>query len=300
MKILLFGKNGQLGRELHRSLQPLGEVIALTRQQADFSKPDELREVVRKTKPDVIVNAVAYTAVDKAEDEEPLATTINGAAVGVLAEAARESGALLLHYSTDYVFDGSKASPYTEDDVPNPVNAYGRSKLAGEQAIKNVEPDHVILRIAWIYSMTGNNFLLTMLRLMRERESLNVVDDQVGTPTWSRLIAEASAHVIRQSIAERAEASFKSGLYHLGCTGSTSWHGFASRIREFSLRDDRPGESCEILKTSSAEFATRAERPANSRLSIERFCDHFGLTMPDWVDGLALCMDAEYGVEWHD
>ncbi|MCA1767140.1 MAG: dTDP-4-dehydrorhamnose reductase, partial [Idiomarina sp.] len=192
MKILLFGKNGQVGWELNRSLQPLGEVIALDRDEADFSRPESLREIVRKIKPDVIVNAVAYTAVDKAEAEEALAATINSIAPGVLAEEALSINALLIHYSTDYVFDGTKQGPYVETDVPKPINAYGRTKLAGEQVIQSSGCDYFIFRTSWVYASRGHNFLLTILRLAKERDELNIVADQIGSPTSARLIAETT------------------------------------------------------------------------------------------------------------
>ena len=188
MKILVTGKNGQVGWELSRSLIPLGEVISLGKNECDLSKPETLPAIIQDIQPDIIVNAAAYTAVDKAEAEEKLATIINGISVGVIAEEAKKHNALLVHYSTDYVFDGKKTDRYLEDDIPNPINAYGRSKLLGEQAIKAVEVNHLILRTSWVYSARGHNFLRTILRLVEERDELNIIADQIGSPTWARLI----------------------------------------------------------------------------------------------------------------
>ena len=226
MKILLFGKNGQVGWELNRSLQPLGEVVALSREEADFSNPESLRKIVSEISPDVIVNAVAYTAVDKAEEEEELAAIINGVAPGILAEEALKINALLIHYSTDYVFDGAKDSPYIETDKPNPINAYGRTKLAGEVVIQSSDCDYLIFRTSWVYASRGHNFLLTMLKLASEREELSIVADQMGAPTTAKLIADTTALSIRQAMGEKQSGNFSSDLYHLATSGSTSWHGF--------------------------------------------------------------------------
>jgi dTDP-4-dehydrorhamnose reductase len=293
VRILLTGRTGQVGWELARSLLPLGDVIALGRAQADLADPEALRPVVRGLRPDVIVNAAAYTAVDRAEDEEDLATRINGEAPGVLAEEAARCAALLVHYSTDYVFDGRKAGPYSEDDVPNPINAYGRTKLAGERAIQAAGGDFLILRTSWVYAARGHNFLRTILRLAREREELKVVADQMGAPTWARFIAEASAHVLRQAQAERAAASFDSGLFHLTSSGHTSWHGFATAIVDAALRYLPEGtvKARRIESIAAEQYPTPAKRPMDSCLASRGLAQRFGLVMPAWERSLALCMD---------
>ena len=292
MKILLFGKNGQVGWELNRSLQPLGEAVALGRKDADFSNPESLRNIVRETKPDVIVNAVAYTAVDKAEDEKDLALVINGASPGVLAEEALKINALLVHYSTDYVFDGTKNSPYVEDDKPKPVNLYGRSKLAGEQVIKSSGCDYLILRTSWVYSSRGHNFLLTMLKLAREREELSVVADQIGSPTSARLIADTTAHCIKQSVKERLVGIFSSDLYHLTSSGYTSWHGFAEEV--INTVKKKPASKLIIKQLKAiptADYPTPAMRPMNSQLALKKLESIFSLKMPGWRNELELCIE---------
>jgi len=294
VRILVTGCNGQVGWELVRCLQPLGEVIAVDRRQMDLSNLDGIKITLRNIAPDIIVNAAAYTAVDKAEDNEPEAMLINEQAPGVLAAEAKQIGALLIHYSTDYVFDGTKPISYTEDDTPNPINAYGRSKLMGEQAIQAVDMNYIILRISWVYAARGANFLRTILRLAQERDELNIVADQIGTPTWARLIAESTAHVIRQSQIERTNDSFQSDIYNLTAAGETSWFGFAQAIVEqarflpdlsLTLKDLRP-----IL---SEDYPTPAQRPMNSRLATAKLENHFGLQMPSWDAALKLCL-AEY------
>jgi len=291
MKILLFGKNGQVGWELHRSLQPLGEVTALGRKEADFSNPESLRVIVRKTKPDVIVNAAAYTAVDKAEEEEELAATINEMAPRALAEEALKLNALLVHYSTDYVFDGSKNEPYSETDTPNPINAYGRTKLAGELAIQSSGCDYLIFRTSWVYASRGHNFLLTMLKLTQEREKLSIVADQIGAPTSARLIADTSVHCIKQSAKERLLGVFSSDLYHLTASGHTSWHGFTEEIVSFA------GNSMnlhlkikEVKAIPTTEYPTPATRPMNSRLALTKLESIFTIKVPDWKIALFVCM----------
>lgn len=292
MKILLFGKNGQVGWELNRSLQPLGEVIALGRKEADFSDPESLRKIVSDISPDVIVNAVAYTAVDKAESEEELATAINGVAPGVLAEEALKTNALFIHYSTDYVFDGTKSSSYVETDEPNPVNAYGRTKLAGEKAVQLSGCDYLIFRTSWVYSARGNNFLSTILRLAQEREELNVVSDQIGAPTSARLIAETTLMCLQKSIKERCDAEFTSDLYQLTASGSTSWHGFARKI--ISIANDSLQMTVRVAKINEVltrDYPSKADRPCNSKLSSNKLEAYFGLQMPDWVNLLELSAD---------
>ncbi|HKV55968.1 MAG TPA: dTDP-4-dehydrorhamnose reductase, partial [Candidatus Binataceae bacterium] len=212
MKLLVTGANGQVGWELRRSLLPLGEVVALDRNACDLSRPQELIRIIRGVRPDVIVNAAAYTAVDKAEEEEALATEINGAAAGVIADEARKLGALLIHYSTDYVFDGAKTDAYTEDDPPHPINAYGRSKLAGERAIEQCGGRYLILRTSWVYAARGHNFLRTILRLARERDELRIVADQIGAPTWASDIASVTAAIAQQTSGQRNVGSFSSGI----------------------------------------------------------------------------------------
>jgi len=292
MKILLIGKNGQVGWELQRSLSLLGEVIALDRQQANLLEPQTLLDLIRQTLPQVIVNSAAYTAVDKAETEEAAATQINGATVGEIAGAAREIGALFIHYSTDYVFDGCKDAPYVEEDEPNPQNAYGRSKLAGERAIKQAGGDSLILRTSWVYAARGQNFMKTMVRLFREREELRVVSDQVGAPTWARMIAEATADIVTQAMRMRADGSFASGIYHLTASGEVTWHGFATLIADLANRSNIQDavKVKHIVPILTADYPLPAKRPANSRLSCEKLRRDFGITMPQWDDSVRLCL----------
>lgn len=288
MKILLFGKNGQLGWELNHSLASLGEVVAVGRDEADFSRPGSLRKIIQKISPDVIVNAVAYTAVDKAEDEEALATIVNAVAPGVLAEEALKQKALLIHYSTDYVFDGTKACAYVETDEPNPVNAYGRSKLAGELAIQGSGCEFFIFRTSWVYSSRGNNFLLSMLRLAKERGELSIVADQFGAPTWARTIAQITSKIIVQIPSSRW--SEYSGLYHLAASGKTSWYGFAQAIMD--LAKQRPGlATASVNKIGTDEYPTPAKRPAFSVLDCTQLNRRLGLSLPDWSESLASCME---------
>lgn len=292
MRILLTGCNGQVGWELNRTLSPLGEILPLNRLQLDLADLSGLRQTVQKYSPDVIVNAAAYTAVDKAETEQALAFRINAEAPGVLAEEANKSGALLIHYSTDYVFDGGKSSAYMEEDTPHPINAYGHSKLAGEKAIQAIGGDHLILRTSWVYAARGNNFLKTILRLAAEREVLNIVDDQIGSPTWARLIAETTAHMLRQSLFERLQGRFSSGIYHLTSTGETSWYGFANAIVEIARQQGSLTlKNRTINPIPATHYPLPAPRPINSRLSTERLQQHFQLELPSWTDALKLCME---------
>ncbi|MDA8109626.1 MAG: dTDP-4-dehydrorhamnose reductase [Betaproteobacteria bacterium] len=280
MRILLTGRNGQVGWELERTLPPLGEVIATDRATLDLSKPDAIRRVVREAKPDLIVYAAAYTAVDKAESEPELAHAINATAPGVLAEEAKRLGALLVHYSTDYVFDGCKTTPYVEDDAPNPLNVYGASKLAGERAIQASSCRHLIFRTSWVYGARGHNFLLTILRAAREKPELRVVDDQLGAPTWCREIARATADAIPLALADPS----KLGLYHASCTGATSWFGFAVEILRVA---DIPTR---VHAIASSQHPTAALRPANSRLSNVKLATTLGIALGDWRESLARCM----------
>ena len=293
MKILVTGRSGQVGWELNRCLLPLGEVVAVDYPEVDFSKPEGLRTVVREIRPDIIVNAAAYTAVDKAESEEELATLINAVAPGVLAVEAERSGALFIHYSTDYVFDGTKDGPYTEDDEPNPINAYGRTKLAGEKAVAQSGCDHLILRATWVYAARGKNFLKTMLRLAQEREELRIVADQYGTPTWARNIADVTAHVLAIAQRERQTGGFKSGTYHLCAGGKTSWHGFAKAIIE-RARQLAPAVNIKterVLPIATEDYPLPAPRPGNSQMDSGSLTARFGLTMPEWHEAMKLCID---------
>lgn len=291
MKILLTGCNGQVGWELARALLPLGDIIAVNRSQVDLSDPDGLRRIVQKVSPDVIVNPAAYTAVDKAETDRDMAFLINAEAPRVLAEEAAKSAALLIHYSTDYVFDGTKNTPYTEEDATHPVNVYGQSKLAGEQAIQAAGADHLILRTSWVYAARGQNFLKTILRLAAEREELAIVADQVGSPTWARLIAETTAHILRQSLLERRQGHFNSGVYNLTSVGETSWHGFAQAIVEIARQQGMPALKNRIINPiPTTAYPAPAKRPLNSRLSTDRLEQRFGLKMPSWDAALRLCM----------
>ena len=292
MKILLFGKNGQVGWELNRSLQPLGEVVALGRREADFSDPGSLRDILQSTRPDVIVNAVAYTAVDKAEDEEDLADLVNSVAPGIIAEEALKNDALLIHYSTDYVFDGTKTSTYNEADEPNPLNAYGRTKLAGERAIMSSGCDFLILRTSWVYASRGNNFLLTILKLAGERNELSIVADQTGSPTSARSIADATALCIHQAHERRRSEDFSSGLYHLTSSNCTSWHGFSEEI--IKIARCMPGIELKvktIKKIPSDQYPTPAKRPMYSCCSNAKIEKTFNIRLPDWKQSLRLCME---------
>jgi dTDP-4-dehydrorhamnose reductase len=285
--ILLTGVSGQVGFELARTLQGLGNVVAVDRSGLDLGDLDQVRRVVRDVKPALIVNPAAYTAVDKAESEVDSAMRANGEAPGVLAEEAKRLGAALVHYSTDYVFDGTKDGAYVEDDAVNPQNVYGKSKLAGEQAIAASGCDHLIFRTSWVYGTRGKNFLLTMERLGAEREELSVVADQIGAPTWAVTIAALTANVLAQgAVADAGWWSEKSGVYHLTATGSTSWHGFAQAIFELSDLEKKP-----LVKPIPASaYPTPAPRPANSRMCIDKLSATFQISAPDWRDALRNCL----------
>lgn len=291
MKLLLFGADGQVGWELRRSLMPLGAVVALTRKDCDLSRPERAAAAISEFAPDVIVNAAAYTAVDRAEDEEDLAMTVNAHAVGVMAEEARRRGALFVHYSTDYVFSGGKQTSYSEDDAPAPVNAYGRSKLAGETAIRDADCDHVVLRTSWVYAARGHNFANTILRLARERDELSIVVDQTGAPTWARNIADATALVIAQAVRDRLAGAFSSGVFHLTAAGATTWHGFAQAILENAVRDGGEGGARpRLVPIATADYPTKAKRPRNSVLCNRRIAERYHIVMPDWAEALRLCL----------
>ena len=290
MKILITGSNGQVGFELARTLLPLGEVFALNREKADLTNLEKLRSTIQQIQPDVIVNAAAYTAVDKAESERNTAFLINEKVVAVLAQEAKKLNALLIHYSTDYVFDGTKDVPYNEDDVTNPLNVYGESKLAGEQAIQQSSADYLILRTTWIFASRGQNFVKSILRLAAEREELNIVADQIGAPTSARFIAETTAHILRQTQQERGAKIFKSGIYNLTNSGETSWHGFAEKIVELARRKNIELKNRVIHPIPTTAYPTPAKRPLNSRLSTQKLTQHFGLMMSSWETVLEHCL----------
>lgn len=288
-RILLTGKNGQVGWELQRTLAPLGQVIALDAAELDLADADAIRRKVREIRPHIIVNPAAYTAVDKAESEPELAMAINGVAPGVFAEEAKKLGAFLIHYSTDYVFDGAKKGAYVEDDAPNPLSEYGKSKLAGEQAIRAADCNHLILRTSWVYGARGKNFLLTMLRLAKERSELRIVDDQIGAPTWCRSLAEITAQILAQLHAPGAtqeDMGRVSGTYHLTSADSVSWYGFAAEI----IRQAGIQPVPKLVPIPSQEYPTPAVRPMNSVLSNDKLLRTFGLQAGSWQGNLRLCM----------
>jgi len=287
MKILLLGKNGQVGWELQRALAPLGEVIARDRRTtpaADLSDPESLAAIVRDARPDVIVNAAAHTAVDKAEGEADLARAVNTTAPAVLAREAAALGAWLVHYSTDYVFDGSGTAPWTESAPVAPLSVYGQTKADGEAAIRLSGCRHLIFRTSWVYAARGGNFAKTMLRLARERDRLTVVSDQFGAPTGADLIADVTAHAVRAA-AQRPDVS---GTYHLVAAGETTWHGYARHVIEQARAAGQDlrvaADAVEPVPTSA--FPTPARRPANSRLDTTRLRNTFGLTLPSWQSGV--------------
>jgi dTDP-4-dehydrorhamnose reductase len=283
LRVLVTGRDGQVGRELARLLGGLGEVTATGRAELDLSSDDAIRSAVREVRPQLIVNAAAYTAVDKAESEPDFARRINAEAVATLAAEAKAVGAAVIHYSTDYVFDGEKATPYVEDDRTNPLSVYGKSKLGGEQALAAAGIPHLILRTSWVYGGEGKNFLLTILRLATEKPELRIVDDQVGAPTWSRDIAAATATIAarwRQS----GFADTKSGVYHMTARGRTSWYGFAEEaIRLRALSADAKGmKLARLVAIPSAEYPTPAARPKNSQLDCGKLAREFDCRLPDW------------------
>jgi dTDP-4-dehydrorhamnose reductase len=286
--MLVFGRIGQVGWELRHKLACLGPVTGVEYPEIDFTKPDSIRNAVRAAAPAVIINAAAYTAVDKAETEPEIAMAINGTAPGVLAEEARRLGSILVHYSTDYVFDGAKQSAYLEADAPNPQNVYGKSKLAGDEAIQAVGGDYLILRTSWVYGARGSNFLLTMLRLAMERDELRIVDDQTGAPTTSECIAQATANLLAQLLAPQGGGlQGRSGIYNLTNAGETTWFGFAKAF----LTKHYGTETPKLIPIPTSEFPRPAKRPANSRLSCQRLEETFGAVMPHWEDALSLVLE---------
>jgi dTDP-4-dehydrorhamnose reductase len=285
-RILLIGKIGQVGWELRRTLAPMAQVTCVDFPEIDLTSGDSIRQWVLQSRPKIVINAAAYTAVDKAESEADRAMKINGVAPGILAEEAKKLGALLVHYSTDYVFDGTKTEPYVEADAPNPLGVYGRSKLAGDEAVRAVGGTHLIFRLCWVYGARGQNFMLTMMRLARERETLRIVRDQIGCPTWSRMIAETTALAVRQ--AARDFAAF-TGTYHLASSGVTSWHGFAEAIVNQMPSEGRKCSRVEAI--ASSEYPTPTKRPAYSVLACEKLKRTFGLQLPAWEASLSQALE---------
>jgi dTDP-4-dehydrorhamnose reductase len=288
MSILVTGKNGQVGQALLRSLAGLDEIVALDRSQLDLADLDAVRYTVQTLRPDLIINAAAYTAVDAAETDVALAMRINAEAPGALAEEAKKIGATLIHYSTDYVFDGSKEGAWTEDDLPAPLSVYGRSKLAGEQAIAASGAAHLILRTSWVYGLEGKNFLLTMLRLAQSRHELSIVNDQHGAPTWSHTIAQATADIVRRAGSGAQRAAYFSrhaGLYHLSAGGQTSWFGFAQAIFAHPAVQSHPL----LHPIPTADYPLPASRPKNSVLDTTKFQQTFG-SLPQWDTALSQCL----------
>ncbi|MGU7813845.1 dTDP-4-dehydrorhamnose reductase [Burkholderia sp. AW49-1] len=286
--ILVTGVTGQVGFELLRSLQGLGRVVPCDRSMLDLADLDRVRAFVRDLKPTLIVNPAAYTAVDQAESEVDLARRLNVDVPRVFAEEAARSGGTLIHYSTDYVFDGTKGCAYVETDTPNPLNAYGAAKLEGERAITATGCAHLILRTSWVYGRRGRNFLLTMLKLGAERPELRVVADQIGAPTWAGTIAAATSHILAQGIAS-TDADWwahRTGVYHLTSAGATSWCGFAEAIFDIAMGSHAP----RVVPISTADYPTPAKRPANSRMALEKLAEVFRLQMPDWRNALELCL----------
>ena len=281
--ILLIGKIGQVGWQLRRTLAPLGRLVSVDFPEIDLTDGSSIQKWARETRPSVIINAAAYTAVDKAETEPERCQQINGTAPGILAEEAKRANALLIHYSTDYVYDGAKGNAYIESDPPNPLGTYGCSKLAGDQAIQQVGADHLIFRLCWVYGARGQNFMLTIMRLAREREKLRVVRDQVGCPTWSRMIAETTALALKQRLAAPHDHS-ASGIFHLAAAGQTSWHGFAEAIVGLMPEPDKKCRTVEPIPSS--EYPLPAQRPAYPVLSCEKLKQTFGLELPSWEESL--------------
>ncbi|AEV60339.1 RfbD [Pseudomonas ogarae] len=285
MRILIIGQNGQVSRALQSRLSGLGELIVRGSDQLDLAQPDALRAPIEALRPGLIINAAAHTAVDQAESEPEQAFAINATAPGILAQAAVALGVPLIHYSTDYIFDGLKPVPYTEDDTPNPLSVYGRSKLAGENAIRQAGVQHLILRTSWVYSTAGRNFLLTMQRLLQEKPQLRVVANQIGAPTWAGTIADSTAQLI-----ERWQAGHPGawGTYHLTAQGETSWFGFAQAIGENLLERHKPCAQLEPIESSA--YPTPAPRPLNSRLDCTRLFKEWGVSQPDWRSALQQCL----------
>jgi len=285
LRILIIGRNGQVARSLQSCLAGMSEVIVRGSDQLDLARTDNLQASVEALRPDLIINAAAHTAVDQAESEPELAFAINATAPGLLAQAACTLGVPLIHYSTDYVFDGHKSAPYTEADTPNPLSVYGRSKLAGEVAIRQAGGQHLILRTSWVYSTAGRNFLLTMQRLLQEKPHLRVVADQIGAPTWADTIAASTARIIERWQGGQPGAW---GTYHLTARGETSWFGFAQAIGEHLIEQQKPCARLEPIPSSA--YPTPAPRPLNSRLDCTHLYEEWGVSQPDWRSALRLCL----------
>lgn len=296
MRILVTGGTGQVGCQLVQTLQPLGELFVPDRSTLDLLDAGAIRNALREFRPHVIVNAAAYTAVDLAESEPGLAMAVNGTAPGLLAREARSLGALLVHYSTDYVFDGTQASPYTEADATNPLSVYGRSKLAGETAVRAAGAAHYIFRTSWVYSAVGSNFVLTMLRLARERRELRVVDDQIGAPTWARYIAEVTARIVADGCRGPTPEWSRCGLYHLTAAGAVSWFGFAQAVFALAASMDAGFRAPALTPVPTSEYPRPARRPANSRMDNARLIAAFGIAPPDWRSMLQNCMREIKGI----
>lgn len=292
LRILVTGRDGQVGRELTQSLSVLGQVTATGRAELDLISDASIRDLVREIRPQLIVNAAAYTAVDKAESEPELARRINADAVATLAAEGRGVGAAMIHYSTDYVFDGTKVEPYVEADRTNPLSKYGQSKLAGEQALAAAEIPYLVLRTSWVYGAFGKNFLLTILKLAAEKPELRIVDDQIGSPTWSGDIARATTSIVEQWLPECAN----SGVFHLTAAGNTSWYGFAAEALRLqaemraNAHAEQPRNSARLIPISTSEYPTPATRPRNSRLACDKLKRTFDCELPDWKTSLATVM----------
>jgi len=289
-RILLIGANGQVGWELRRSLAPLGEVIAASLEgeygpRIDLSNAESLTRVVQEAAPDAVVNAAAYTAVDRAEADATLARQINAEALRVLGALLKDRGVPVIHYSTDFVFSGDATRPYREDDVPGPLSVYGSTKLAGERLLLESGVPAIVFRTSWVYGVRGQNFLLTMRKLFAEKDELRVVDDQVGAPTWSRMLAEVTAQTLHKVLRREVDLERVAGLYHVTAGGETSWYGFAKAILDAS------GLGCRLLPVPSSEYRSPARRPAYSVLDNTKLWDTFGLALPDWRTSLAQCLE---------
>ena len=291
MKILLTGKTGQIGEELNNIVGDLGNLITVDKEQLDLSKPNSIEPVILDIKPDIIINSAAYTAVDKAEQEPDLAMTVNALAPGLLAKAARKVGAGLIHYSTDYVFDGCSEIPYKEEDPTNPLNVYGKTKLAGEKAIAEVGVPFLIIRTSWVYSLHGKNFLRTIKKLAEEKDIIQVVDDQIGAPTWARSVALKTHQILKQCLNKKwleTKDSNLSGIFHMTSQGETSWHGFAREVLNMS----NTSQNIKLIAIPTSDYPAPAVRPPNSLLNNEKIQKVFGIDMPHWEDALKDCMDS--------
>ncbi|GMV01588.1 MAG: NAD(P)-dependent oxidoreductase [Betaproteobacteria bacterium] len=291
LRLMVTGASGQVGWELIRSLAPLGDVIAVDRGRMNLAEPDAIRSAIREIRPDVLINPAAWTAVDLAESETDAAAAVNAVAPGVMATECRKLDALFVHYSTDFVFDGCRTMPWSEDDATGPLNAYGKTKLAGEVAVRESGARHLILRTSWVYSLRGSNFLRTMVRLAQRHDSLRVVDDQFGAPTSAMALADLTAQMVGRHFAAEHFRGLQ-GIYHASCAGRTSWHGFATAILEALVARPAQREAFRLERLPSiraipaSEYPLPARRPANSQLSLEKLHRHWGLTMPDWQAAL--------------